>query len=62
VNPLTLRAILQQLLSHAQSANFHSLVRQYADFFHHSPAAVPPPVKREITTLIKQFVKEQFDK
>ncbi|OAX41779.1 hypothetical protein K503DRAFT_767353 [Rhizopogon vinicolor AM-OR11-026] len=43
MDPLSLRAILQQLLSHAQTT-------------------VPLPVKREITILIKQFVKEQFDK
>jgi len=32
------------------------------DFFHIPLATVPFSVKREITTLIKQFVKEQFDK
>ncbi|KAG0707265.1 hypothetical protein DFH29DRAFT_22493 [Suillus ampliporus] len=32
------------------------------DFFHHPLASVPLSVKREITTLIKQFVKEQFEK
>ncbi|KAJ8593729.1 hypothetical protein M405DRAFT_810366 [Rhizopogon salebrosus TDB-379] len=43
LEPLSLRAIQQELLSHAQTT-------------------VPLPVKRDITTLIKQFVKEQFDK
>lgn len=32
------------------------------DPFYHPLASVPLSVKREITTLIKQFVKEQFEK
>lgn len=43
MEPLSLQAILQELLSHAQTS-------------------VPLSVKREIATLIKQFVKEQFEK